>query len=241
MNLLIIKPTELNGHTALLSGARSRYVYEFHDLEPNATVPVGILGGGRGHARVVTVSRDEIVLEYGADRDSILARSPISAAVAVSRPQTTKKIIQFAAMAGFEQLLLFRSANVDQNYLRSKCLQPEAIEAEVIRGLEQGVDTIPPQIELYGDFEELAQRISARASGERRIAADPKLGRPAAALRDTKRPENKTTFLCVGPERGFHSSELERLSSLGFEFASLGPRILRVEFALAYLAGIFND
>lgn len=42
---------------------------------------------------------------------------------------------------------------------------------------------------------------------------------------------NESVLLCIGPEGGWHPSEVESAKSAGFWTVSLGPRILRVETA----------
>lgn len=49
------------------------------------------------------------------------------------------------------------------------------------------------------------------------------------ALQD--HPEIRSVAICIGPEGGFHPSEIEFLISIGYKCIQLGPRILRAETA----------
>jgi RsmE family RNA methyltransferase len=43
--------------------------------------------------------------------------------------------------------------------------------------------------------------------------------------------------LVIGPEGGLTDQEVEKLTKMGFQDIDLGPRILRVESVLPFLAG----
>jgi RsmE family RNA methyltransferase len=58
-------------------------------------------------------------------------------------------------------------------------------------------------------------------------------GGAAGAPRHTNRP----VVLAIGPEGGFIDREVDAFREIGFSTVSLGPRILRVETALACMIG----
>lgn len=47
-------------------------------------------------------------------------------------------------------------------------------------------------------------------------------------------------IVAIGPEKGWHSSELERFKESGFQFATLGVRMLRTETTPVVVASIFQ-
>ena len=58
-------------------------------------------------------------------------------------------------------------------------------------------------------------------------------GTEATAPRSVTKP----VVLAIGPEGGFIDREVNTFRDIGFTEVSLGPRILRVETALAFLVG----
>jgi 16S rRNA (uracil1498-N3)-methyltransferase len=52
--------------------------------------------------------------------------------------------------------------------------------------------------------------------------------------------DSSKAIIAIGPEKGWHSSELELFKKHGFKFAHLGSNILRTETASSVAATIFN-
>ena len=65
------------------------------------------------------------------------------------------------------------------------------------------------------------------------LLADPRASTPLSAV---SWPDAGAVALASGPEGGFTEAEVERLVSLGYGPAYLGPRILRAETAPLVLA-----
>jgi RsmE family RNA methyltransferase len=99
-------------------------------------------------------------------------------------------------------------------------------------GLEQAGDTVLPVIRLHRLFTPFV-RVELRESirDHRALLAHP--GAVVPALRDITDP----VVLAIGPEGGFIAREVETFQEIGFTPVNLGPRILRVETAIAYLVG----
>ena len=99
----------------------------------------------------------------------------------------------------------------------------------MVAGLEQAVDTVLPAIELARLFRPFVENeLPSIAAGSRAIVAHPQ------AAGECARVAGPVT-LAIGPEGGFIDREIESFARIGFEAVSFGPRILRVETALAAL------
>lgn len=240
MNLLLIKERELVGTgKAEISGARAKYIYEFHDLKAGLTVRAGILNGALGQAEINFVSASRIELTFTPQQPA-LNPIPIYALVATPRPQAVKKILQLSAMMGFSGVCFFRSERVVGSYLSSKSLTPQAIEEQLILGLEQAGNTALPPISKCDSFHELInafipELISTRGSNSIKLLADTKSTAQKWNSPPLFRP-SQLALLAIGPEAGFSQVEQEQFKAFGFMGLSLGPRILRVEVALAVFA-----
>ena len=250
MNCLLVYKEELiDESTAQITGKRAQYVNYYHALEPDTEIKAGVFGSGLGKALVRSVSREKIELDIFLIGDPP-ARNPWNIIVAVSRPQTTKKVISTCACYGVESLHLVASENAPKSYLQSKTLLPDAIKVEVLKGLEQAGDTISPFVEIHSSFKKFCNG----------YLASMKEKDSSLFLADTCVDSNNTVpvkeglaapiWVSIGPESGWSEAERKRFIEMGFLPVSLGIRTLRVETALAVMLGqlqllsnysIFND
>jgi RsmE family RNA methyltransferase len=202
-----------------------------HDLKPGISIVAAVRGGRLGRFTVRSVSESEICGELSLDHEPP-PRVGAELIVAVPRPQTVKKIIHLAVTFGIERLHFVRSLNTVKSYLQSNALTPESIDAEVLRGLAQAVDSCAPSIEVHRSFEnfsvnELPQivgRCGACAFAD--TLAAPRIG--ASIF-----PSGSRFALAIGPESGWSDFERNTFLGAGFRAVSLGVRMLRVEVAAA--------
>jgi len=245
VNSIIILPSELDGPIAVIRGNRAAYVNAWHDLKENIQIRASLFGGNRGTARVIGVNDNEIKLEVEFNI-APLERKPIDLFVAISRPQTVKKVLHIASALGVNSLTFFRCAHVQRSYLDSKVLKDENIKEELIKGLEQAYDSIPPAVQVVSSFKELSDQILALYQGANindgicRIVASCELGLPNLKQALHKRVPPSRYLLVVGPELGLTEEELTAFKLLGFLPITLDERILRVEIALNYLLGVIT-
>jgi RsmE family RNA methyltransferase len=111
-------------------------------------------------------------------------------------------------------------------------LSQENLRLQSILGLEQAGDTILPTIRLHPLFSPFLRTVLPEMMvGRIKLLADPS-GEAEFPLRISQ-----PVLLAMGPEGGFIDREIAAFRDQGFSVASLGPRILRVETALACLIG----
>ena len=165
-----------------------------------------------------------------------MPRSNTHLIVAVPRPQSVKKLIQVGCAMGLSSLTFIRAANIVKSYLQSKSLTPANIQGEVIKGLEQANDSVPPEIRLLDR--------SPRSIGE---AFPAEFANATLILADTHEPAAcdvsgvclvhpaNAVYLAIGPETGWTPAEVGDFKRLGFQVVTLGLRMLRVEVAATVL------
>ncbi|RIL10033.1 MAG: hypothetical protein DCC75_05265 [Proteobacteria bacterium] len=169
--------------------------------------------------------------------DSPPPRLNLSLIVAVPRPQTVKKIIQLAAATGIGRLDFVRTEKVVPSYLQSKSLIPEAIETEVLKGLQQACDTISPKIAVHENFKSYLGKLNF-LQGALCLIADNQFGDKARSTVQTPSSIHPThIILAIGPESGWTKQEYDQLVERSFKPISLGKRMYRSEQALALLIG----
>ena len=111
-------------------------------------------------------------------------------------------------------------------------LAPATVRDYLLQGLEQARDTLLPPVHLHTRFKPFVEdQLPGLLAGRDALLAHP--GDAPLAPTGLERD----TVLVVGPEGGFIPYEVEKLLAAGCRQVSLGPRILRVENAVAALLG----
>ena len=235
MNLLLLESEDSietgseGQRCTIVRGRRLSHVQEVHKAEVGDTLRVGELNGLMGEARIVRLDRDELELEYSVTQEPPVAL-PVTVLLALPRPKMLKRTFQTLAAMGVKRIVLMNTFRVEKSFWQSPWLKPEAIREQLILGLEQGRDTVLPEVILEKRFKPFVEdRLPEMSEGMRKLVAHPVGGE------ECPRAIDEETVLAIGPEGGFIPYEVERLVEYGFECVHLGPRILRVETAVPVL------
>jgi len=236
MNLLLLEEGDLRPDgTARLAGRRARHALEVLGVAPGDRIAVGLLGGGVGDGEVLSTSAGELVL-----RPSLAGAppppSPVSLLLALPRPKILGRVLQAVASMGLKRVVLLGTYRVEKSYFASPLVRPEAIAGQLRLGLEQGRDTLLPEVTVRRFFkpfveDELDLLFPPPA---RRLLAHPSAPGVLDAIRP---PGNGRAVVAIGPEGGFTSYEASELERRGFAAFSLGPRPLRVDAAVPFVLG----
>jgi 16S rRNA (uracil1498-N3)-methyltransferase len=234
VNLLLLDAAELRPDgTARLSGRRAAHVAGVLRAGAGDRIQIGVVGGRMGEAEVLAASSAEIVLRPALDREPP-PPSPVSLLLALPRPKILRKVLQAAASMGVKRIVLLGSYRVEKSYFASPFLAPEAVRAELLLGLEQGRDTVVPDVRVHRFFKPFVEDALAAAFPERtRLLAHP----AGAAPLESHAPEEGRAALAIGPEGGWTPYEAEELRRRSFAPFSLGARVLRVDAAVPYAVG----
>jgi RsmE family RNA methyltransferase len=238
VNYLLLFPDELasDGRSAVLAGPRARYACEQHELVQDLEVRVSILDCGQGRGRVASANAERVCLEVELQRTE-MHRTPICAVVGVSRPQTVKKVLQVAAMVGFEELCFVRAERSVQSYLGSKPMQDPGQKQELYKALEQSGDWRLPRISVVDDFRKFRKETLEKLLVGREGFIASTRAPLSARLPSLWRPGTAHALLAVGPEAGWTCEEVDAFEQAGVRPISLGERCYRVEIALSLLTG----
>jgi 16S rRNA (uracil1498-N3)-methyltransferase len=252
VNLLLLEPGELRADgTARVGGRRARHVEEVLGLSPGDALQAGVVGGRMGTARVLSVGPDELVLAPVLDVDPP-PPSPVSLLLALPRPKILRKVLAAIASMGVKRLVLVGSFKVEKSYWSSPLLAATGLRTELVAGLEQGRDTVLPEVtarRLFKPF--LEDELDVLLPEPVRLLAHPTEAEPLDALfrggsppslskgnppGDAAEPprDERRAALAIGPEGGWTEYEAARLREKGFRAFSLGPRVLRVDTAVPY-------
>jgi len=236
MNLILLFQDDFIDNTdrVLLRGRRFRHVIEVHRASINDELAVGLLNDRIGTGRIVTIN--DTSLEMGVRFDCAPPQAlPVTLILALPRPKVVRRVLRSASALGVKRIILLNCSRVEKSFWQSPFLKQEAINEQLVLGLEQSRDTIMPEVVLRPLFKPFVEdELPGLIAGTAPLVAHPMSAEPC--------PRNIgcAVTLAVGPEGGFIPYEIEELLACGFTLISLGERILSVETAVpALLSRLF--
>ena len=229
MNLLLLKPDQITQQTAIVSGRQLEHLLAVQRVDVGDSVRVGVIDGPMGQGIIKSLSAEQATLEINLGSPPPPAL-PLTLILALPRPKMLRRTLQSITAMGVKEIYLVNSSRVEKSFWQSPFLQPEAIEEQMILGLEQARDTLMPNLHMRKRFKPFVEdELGEIIKGSRALVAHPVTEVPCPINCDS------AVTLAIGPEGGFIPYEIELLSSVGFEAVHLGPRILRVEVAVPTL------
>jgi RsmE family RNA methyltransferase len=230
VNLVLLRDDDFVGPaTVRLTGRRLAQVRDIHRAKAGDDIVVGRLGGLVGQGRLTRLDGEALEMDVRLDTPPP-PKLPLTLLLALPRPKVLNRAVAAATSLGVERIVLLNAWKVEKSYWGSTRLSEENLLAQRIAGLEQARDTMLPEIRkarLFRPFVE--QELLALLEGATALVAHP--GAPVISPRASA----GRCVLAVGPEGGWIAAEVESFRRAGFEAVGLGPRILRVETAVAAL------
>lgn len=232
MNVILLEPEDfIAPDLARLTGRRLNHVLSVHQAQVGESLRVGLLGGLLGDGSVSAISTEALLLRVSL-HESPPPKQPMILLLALPRPKMLKRILQMVTTLGVEELVLLNSYRVEKSYWQTPWLSPDAVREQLLLGLEQARDTVLPRVTLAKRFKPFVEdQLPALLAGRQGVLAHPSGGMPCPGA------VSGPLVLAIGPEGGFIPYEVEQLQRAGFVTVDLGPRILRVETAVAVTLG----
>lgn len=221
MNSLILKNTD-----GLISDARViAHLHETLKALPGEVFKCTILGQGLALGTIESLDDKECRIKLS----EIKPAHPqwFNLVVGVSRPQTSKKILEHATTFGAKNIHFFKAALSEKSYLDSKIFGATETEEYLLAGLSQSAiySELPDvKVDKYNpadSYKNQAQKFILDLNGRENFLQ-------MALNIDFDTP----VTLAVGPERGFISEDIERFHQAGFKSVKISSSILRVEHAI---------
>ena len=230
MNLILLFDDDFVApDRVVLRGRRVEHVRSVHRAEVGKELTVGVAEGRMGRGVVLRMDGDALELQLDLDRDPP-PPLPVTLVLALPRPKVLNRVIAGAASLGVKRIFLINAWRVEKSYWSTPRLAPDNLRLQAILGLEQARDTRLPSIETRRLFRPFVENeLPSIANGTRALVAHPN------ASDECPRNIDEPVTLAIGPEGGFIDAEIASLQRVGFETVSLGPRVLRVETAVAAL------
>ncbi len=190
---------------------------------------VGLINGNIGFGRITRITEEKIEMDVVMDREPP-APLQLTLIFAMMRPRVFKRIISQVSAMGIKRIIVINSYRVEKSFWKSPVLEEERLNKYLIRGLEQGQDTILPEVLIRPLFKPFVEdELPDITTGTIPFVAHPYVSKPCPYHID------RPVTLAVGPEGGFIPYEVGKLMECGFNAVHLGERTLHVESAISGL------
>ena len=234
MNILLLPEIE-KGQTCLTltEVSQIKHVQQVLELETGDLLKVGSLQGNLGSAVIEAMSDTELKLT-----DITLDIPPprklnLTVILALPRPKVLRRLIMDMTAIGVREIILVNSYRTDKSYWQSPMLA--RIDEFIKEGLQQGVDTIPPVIQLKKRFKPFVEdELSQWSISHTMVVAHPY---STLSFNEFIEQTGLPQVLCIGAEGGWIEYEVALLQDHGCQAVTIGQRILRTEAAVNALCG----
>jgi 16S rRNA (uracil1498-N3)-methyltransferase len=231
MNLILLDKNDIHDGRSIITGKKLGHILTYIKPAVGDTVRAGILNGPMGEGVIIDMNDKNIILDIKLTNPPP-APLPLKLILAMPRPKVLNRVIQHATSMGIKEIYIIKTWRVEKSYWATPLLEHESLITQMIIGLEQGMDTMMPEIKIKKAFKPFVEdELPLIIKDTLALVAHPNSPTPCP-----QRVELPVT-LVIGPEGGFIPYEIEALQSIGFKPVSLGDRILRVETALPFLIG----
>ena len=231
MNLIILHKSDfIEGTTRVhIQDHRFAHITKVNKSSVGDELRVGLVNENIGQGRITCIE------ENGVEMDVVLDREPpapiqLTLVFAMVRPRVFKRVLTQVTAMGIKRIIVINSYRVEKSFWKSPVLEEESLNKYLIRGLEQGQDTIVPEVLIRPLFKPFVEdELPDIIKGTLPFVAHPYTSEPC--------PYNigKPVTLAVGPEGGFIQYEVDKLIECGFSAVHLGERTLHVESAISSL------
>ena len=235
MNIVLFEPSEIDSP---ISRTDLRVVHILNVLKRKIgdSTDVGIVNGKRGKATLTDIDDEQVKFSFswGKCPAELL---PIDLIIGLSRPQTSRKVLQEATSLGVRSICFTTTERGEPSYALSKLWTTDEWKRHVRAGVEQAFSTRFPEVKFGLSLSSAIQRSATHTSAQIRICMDNyESEKPLMKLLNSNRASKTgsndcSVQLAIGPERGWTSSERDLFRANSFTLANLGERPLRTETA----------
>lgn len=230
MNIVLFSRDQRINDRVHFEGKQADHIQKVLKAKPGDLINVGEIDGMMGPARILEINnRVSCQVDLKIPPPPPL---PLTLLLALPRPKALKRLLQTLASLGIKSIFLFGCWKVEKSYWSSPVLLQQNLKKYLLLGLEQSKDTVLPHIELMPLFKPFVEdRVPELIKNNLALLAHPK------SIDNFPRSIKAPVVLAIGPEGGFIPYEIEKFTNVGFQSVSLGPRVLKSEVVIPYLAG----
>lgn len=253
MNCILLPAADITAPFAQIhDAAQIKHIREILGATVGDTLKIGQLEGKLGTAIIKQMSAEKIQLGDVKLTTAPPTKLDVTVILALPRPKVLRRLIIDMTALGVRDIILINSYRTQKSYWQSPLLA--RLDEFVLEGLQQGVDTIAPQVRLQKRFKPFVEDELASLITEAAIVAHPyselSFDQCLTNLNSARNEEapalngfsktSKTVLpsvVCIGAEGGWIDYEIELLTTHGCESVNISKRILRTEAAVNVILG----
>lgn len=239
MNLILIHPGEIQNDRVAFSDHRADHIRTVLNSSPGDTLRTGIVNGPLCSSRVLEIADDKVILEI-TRQGTAPPRPDTDLILALPRPIMLKRILSQAASLGVSRIYLVNANRVEKSFFNASLLHANAYNTYLHHGLEQAVDTFLPELSIHPRFKPFVEDLLPKINNDYPVRL---VAHPEAEMTLPERitpPLKKRVLLAIGPEGGWVDYEISKFQEQGMQSFAMGPRILKVDTAVAALLAQIN-
>lgn len=225
MNRIYIYPHELDlKNTAIIRDpVRISHVQNILKSKPGDEIKILVLNVGIGVATLEALSEQEIELRISNLESPVVHGALDELWIGACRPQTVKKILEYASSLGVAKLKFFKAELSEKSYLSSNVFHENEISFHLAQGLAQSnIHYTLPEVEVVPYLPvKMPTVLGFYFSFNTKHNFFSPSGNLASPL-----------TLAFGPERGFTAREEDHFRQNGLLPLNLHPSTLRLEVAV---------
>ncbi len=231
MNIIILSNNDFieNTERVLIRGHRLEHIRNVNKPSIGDELRVGLINGNIGYGKVIRIEEEKIEMDVVLDGKPP-APLQLTLVLAMMRPRVFKRVLTQVSAIGIKRIIVINSFRVEKSFWKSPVLKKGSLSKHLIMGLEQGRDTVVPEVLIRPLFKPFVEdELPDMIKGTIPFVAHPYTSEQC--------PYNigKPVTLAVGPEGGFIPYEVNKLIECGFTAVHIGERILHVESAISGL------
>ena len=234
MNILLLPELDNSQSSINITDlSQINHVQQVLELKAGDSLKVGSLNGALGTAVIEAVSDTQLTLGSLDLQTVPPSKLDLTVVLALPRPKVLRRLIMDMTAIGVAEIILVNSYRTDKSYWQSPMLN--RIDEFVKEGLQQGVDTIAPNIQLKKRFKPFIEDELSHWAKDRSLV----VAHPYSPLSFNQYIEQAglPQVLCIGAEGGWIDYEVGLLQDNGCQSINIGSRILRTEAAVNALCG----
>lgn len=234
MNIILFEALSAQNELSM-QDERAQHICKILRLKAGDSFTAGIINEGKGSATITSVEKQCIKFDFVMEDTKSALLYPVTLLVAQVRPICMRRILREAVSLGVERIILCTTETGEKSYAQATLYTSGEYRSILVDGAMQSGQCGVSEVQFASS---VSAAIALLPSHSQRIVLDNV--RESTSLA-TVAVAASPVVLAIGGERGFTDNERRLFDVNGFEFATLGSRILRTETAcsagLAVLLG----